>query len=188
MFSSRISQSGKKMQMSTYEKIFHLTLYGKLIMIIYVIHSPFQLPLQITSPLFFIQEEISGWREDLYTARKSAINLIGVISVSKVAPLWSLMKYFRAHILKSIFFNLCFNAYRDLNWGLLLMAHQCRQSVKKVKRTRETTNAVQLENYWCFHFYQSFQFLLVLIHPKLEFRMSEYKNTLYKFVVLQYLW
>ncbi|BBG94282.1 ARM repeat superfamily protein [Prunus dulcis] len=28
-------------------------------------------------------EEISGWREDLFTARKSAINLIGVISVSK---------------------------------------------------------------------------------------------------------
>ncbi|XP_024197726.1 importin beta-like SAD2 homolog isoform X2 [Rosa chinensis] len=28
-------------------------------------------------------EEISGWREDLFTARKSAINLLGVISVSK---------------------------------------------------------------------------------------------------------
>lgn len=34
--------------------------------------------------LFGIQEEISGWREDLFTARKSAINLLGVISVSKV--------------------------------------------------------------------------------------------------------
>lgn len=33
---------------------------------------------------FGIQEEISGWREDLFTARKSAINLLGVISVSKV--------------------------------------------------------------------------------------------------------
>lgn len=28
-------------------------------------------------------EEISGWREDLFTARKSAINLLGVISLSK---------------------------------------------------------------------------------------------------------
>ncbi|KAK9288905.1 hypothetical protein L1049_017374 [Liquidambar formosana] len=31
-------------------------------------------------------EEISGWREDLYTARKSAINLLGVISMSKGPP------------------------------------------------------------------------------------------------------
>jgi hypothetical protein len=85
MFSSRISQSGKKMQMSTYERIFHLTLYGKLIVltIFIVIHSPFR---PFTSPLVLEQEEISGWREDLFTARKSAINLLGVISVSKVTP------------------------------------------------------------------------------------------------------
>ncbi|KAJ4721925.1 importin beta-like SAD2-like [Melia azedarach] len=31
-------------------------------------------------------EEISGWREDLYTVRKSAINLLGVISISKGPP------------------------------------------------------------------------------------------------------
>ncbi|KAL5849056.1 hypothetical protein ACOSQ4_007069 [Xanthoceras sorbifolium] len=31
-------------------------------------------------------EEISGWREDLFTARKSAINLLGVISTSKGPP------------------------------------------------------------------------------------------------------
>ncbi|XP_057992891.1 uncharacterized protein LOC110632928 isoform X2 [Hevea brasiliensis] len=31
-------------------------------------------------------EEISGWREDLFTARKSAINLLGVISMSKGPP------------------------------------------------------------------------------------------------------
>ncbi|KAF3456470.1 hypothetical protein FNV43_RR01120 [Rhamnella rubrinervis] len=31
-------------------------------------------------------EEISGWREDLYTARKSAINLLGVMSMSKGPP------------------------------------------------------------------------------------------------------
>ncbi|XP_021751943.1 uncharacterized protein LOC110717528 [Chenopodium quinoa] len=31
-------------------------------------------------------EEISGWREDLYTARKSAMNLLGVISMSKGPP------------------------------------------------------------------------------------------------------
>lgn len=31
-----------------------------------------------------LQEEISGWREDLFTARKSALNLLGVIVISKV--------------------------------------------------------------------------------------------------------
>ncbi|TYI92538.1 hypothetical protein E1A91_D02G077100v1 [Gossypium mustelinum] len=31
-------------------------------------------------------EEISGWREDLFTARKSAINLLGVVSMSKGPP------------------------------------------------------------------------------------------------------
>lgn len=31
-----------------------------------------------------VQEEISGWREDLFTARKSATNLLGVIAMSKV--------------------------------------------------------------------------------------------------------
>ncbi|XP_057524952.1 importin beta-like SAD2 homolog isoform X3 [Amaranthus tricolor] len=31
-------------------------------------------------------EEISGWREDLFTARKSASNLLGVISMSKGPP------------------------------------------------------------------------------------------------------
>ncbi|KAF3635951.1 hypothetical protein FXO38_24406 [Capsicum annuum] len=31
----------------------------------------------------YIQEEISGFRDDLFTARKSALNLIGVISLSK---------------------------------------------------------------------------------------------------------
>jgi len=33
---------------------------------------------------FFWQDEISGWTEDLFTARKSAINLLGVIALSKV--------------------------------------------------------------------------------------------------------
>ncbi|KAJ6312263.1 hypothetical protein OIU77_013910 [Salix suchowensis] len=32
-------------------------------------------------------EEISGWREDLFTARKSAMNLLGVISLSKGPPM-----------------------------------------------------------------------------------------------------
>ncbi|KAL9352190.1 hypothetical protein Peur_054870 [Populus x canadensis] len=32
-------------------------------------------------------EEISGWREDLFTARKSAMNLLGVISTSKGPPM-----------------------------------------------------------------------------------------------------
>ncbi|XP_024986626.1 importin beta-like SAD2 [Cynara cardunculus var. scolymus] len=31
-------------------------------------------------------EEISGWREDLFTPRKSALNLLGVISISKGPP------------------------------------------------------------------------------------------------------
>ncbi|GKV06838.1 hypothetical protein SLEP1_g18666 [Rubroshorea leprosula] len=34
-------------------------------------------------------EEISGWREDLFTARKSALNLLGVISMSKGPPVGS---------------------------------------------------------------------------------------------------
>ncbi|KAF6156526.1 hypothetical protein GIB67_011327 [Kingdonia uniflora] len=32
-------------------------------------------------------EEISGWREDLFTVRKSAINLLGVIAMSKGPPM-----------------------------------------------------------------------------------------------------
>ncbi|XP_059632005.1 importin beta-like SAD2 homolog [Cornus florida] len=32
-------------------------------------------------------EEISGWREDLFTARKSALNLLGVIAMSKGPPM-----------------------------------------------------------------------------------------------------
>ncbi|XP_048129255.1 importin beta-like SAD2 isoform X2 [Rhodamnia argentea] len=34
-------------------------------------------------------EEFSGWREDLFTARKSAINLLGVMSMSKGPPMRS---------------------------------------------------------------------------------------------------
>ena len=41
-----------------------------------------------------MQDEISGWREDLFTARKSSINLLGVISMSKVALLYSLINVF----------------------------------------------------------------------------------------------
>ncbi|KAK9136588.1 hypothetical protein Sjap_007182 [Stephania japonica] len=32
-------------------------------------------------------DDISGWKEDLFTARKSAINLLGVISISKGPPM-----------------------------------------------------------------------------------------------------
>ncbi|KAK2358448.1 ARM repeat superfamily protein [Trifolium repens] len=32
-------------------------------------------------------DEVSGWREDLFTARKSAVNLLGVISMSKGPPM-----------------------------------------------------------------------------------------------------
>ncbi|KAL5537366.1 hypothetical protein UlMin_045412 [Ulmus minor] len=32
-------------------------------------------------------EDVSGWRDDLFTARKSAINLLGVISMSKGPPM-----------------------------------------------------------------------------------------------------
>ncbi|KVH89698.1 Armadillo-like helical [Cynara cardunculus var. scolymus] len=38
------------------------------------------------SVAFVWQEEISGWREDLFTPRKSALNLLGVISISKGPP------------------------------------------------------------------------------------------------------
>jgi len=34
-------------------------------------------------------DEISGWTEDLFTARKSAINLLGVIALSKGPPVAS---------------------------------------------------------------------------------------------------
>ncbi|KAG9144523.1 hypothetical protein Leryth_010748 [Lithospermum erythrorhizon] len=34
-------------------------------------------------------EEISGWREDLFTARKSALNLLGVIAISKGPPIFT---------------------------------------------------------------------------------------------------
>ncbi|KAJ4831317.1 hypothetical protein Tsubulata_044640, partial [Turnera subulata] len=34
-------------------------------------------------------DEISGWREDLFTARKSAMNLLGIISMSKGPPMGS---------------------------------------------------------------------------------------------------
>jgi hypothetical protein len=48
-----------------------------------------------------IQEEISGWREDLFTARKSAINLLGVISMSKVATSYSSANFFEPFLLIS---------------------------------------------------------------------------------------
>jgi hypothetical protein len=48
-----------------------------------------------------IQEEISGWREDLFTARKSAINLLGVISMSKVATWYSSVNVFERFLLIS---------------------------------------------------------------------------------------
>ncbi|ESQ48194.1 hypothetical protein EUTSA_v10019950mg [Eutrema salsugineum] len=37
-------------------------------------------------------EEISGWREDLFTARKSAMNLLGVLAMSKGPPVSSTNK------------------------------------------------------------------------------------------------
>lgn len=49
----------------------------------------------------YIQEEISGWREDLFTARKSAINLLGIISMSKVGTQYSLINLFTPYLLVS---------------------------------------------------------------------------------------
>ena len=48
-----------------------------------------------------MQDGISGWREDLFTARKSAINLLGVISMSKVALWYSLINVFEPLLLIS---------------------------------------------------------------------------------------
>lgn len=80
--SSRILQSGKKMQRSTCGKIFPLNLYALIsssLNIIYIFVISFE-----DIALNCVQEEFSGWREDLFTARKSSLNLLGIISISKV--------------------------------------------------------------------------------------------------------
>ncbi|KAF5464846.1 hypothetical protein F2P56_014895 [Juglans regia] len=46
-------------------------------------------------------EEISGWREDLFTARKSAMNLLGVISMSTVTTQYSSINVFEPSLLTS---------------------------------------------------------------------------------------
>lgn len=43
--------------------------------------------------IFVSQDEISGWAEDLFTARKSAINLLSVIAMSKVMTLDIFVSY-----------------------------------------------------------------------------------------------
>lgn len=43
--------------------------------------------------IFVSQDEISGWTEDLFTARKSAINLLSVIAMSKVMTLGIFVSY-----------------------------------------------------------------------------------------------
>lgn len=76
-----------------------------------------------------LQDEISGWREDLFTPRKSALNLLGVLSMSKVGIpekkcLQLLFTKFSMYI--------CLIACR----GLLLRLH-FHQNARKVKRTNE---------------------------------------------------
>ena len=83
-------QSGKKTQKSTCGRIFHLIWYEDNLLSLLVSSLVALLDFIVIS----MQEEISGWREDLFTARKSAINLLGVISMSKVS-----------------FPNSCFHAY-----------------------------------------------------------------------------
>lgn len=51
--------------------------------------------------IFVWQEEISGWREDLFTARKSAMNLLGVLAMSKVKKLRLLLTCFRYSFISS---------------------------------------------------------------------------------------
>ena len=74
--------------MSTYGRISHLTLYAYLLdrlQIPFVLISCLNVILQHAHVAPFpMQDEISGWAEDLFTARKSAINLLGVIAMSKV--------------------------------------------------------------------------------------------------------
>ena len=65
------------------------------------------------------------------------------------------------------------NSYRVHQWELLVMVLQLRQSGRKVKKARETTNAAQLGNCWSFHFCQSSPFHLKLMHPKVKFWTSE---------------
>lgn len=61
---------------------------------VFMIFDVIHLPFWPFTYFVFEQEEISGWRDDLFTARKSAINLLGVISMSKVTPMCSLMNIY----------------------------------------------------------------------------------------------
>lgn len=122
-----------------------------------------------------IQEEISGWREDLYTVRKSAINLLGVISISKVGTRYCFIK-FELYGLFELFSSLSFNAYRGLQREFQVMVLQLHPSVRKVKRASEIVCVVLWGSYWSFHFCQSFPFLVMLMHLILAFRKSEFKS------------
>lgn len=124
-------------------------------------------------PSFGIQEEISGWREDLFTARKSAINLLGVISISKVGTGLKSELY----ISSELSYRLFCNAYRGLQWERRVIILQLYPSVRKVKRASEIVCIVLWGSCWSFPFYQGFPFLVMLMHLILEFRKSEYENT-----------
>lgn len=104
---------------------------------------------------FYIQDEICGWREDLFTSRKSAVNLLGVISMSKVT--W--WKFTQLCPLVITVVHVVINFCRGHQWRLPLTVYQ--PNVKRVKRTKEATSAVLWGSYWCFLFCLNFPFLLI---------------------------
>jgi len=79
-----------------------------------------------------LQEEISGWKEDLFTARKSALNLLGVISMSKVVSNGQSFPAISCQISSYVFLEICRAPQGDP--GIILHFHQ---SVKKVTRAKE---------------------------------------------------
>lgn len=103
--------------------------------------------------IFVWQEEISGWREDLFTARKSAMNLLGVLAMSKVKKLRLLLTYFSYLFIGS--YRLWSISYRDHQYLLQIKLPQLHVSGRKVKRAEEITKDAWVI-YWCFHFCQSF--------------------------------
>lgn len=71
---------------------------------------------------------------------------------------------------------LSFGPCRALQWELPVMVLQLHQSAKKVKRTRDIISTVIWGSCLFFHFCQSFLFLPMQMHHKLELLMSEFLN------------
>ncbi|KAK3190206.1 hypothetical protein Dsin_029767 [Dipteronia sinensis] len=91
-------------------------------------------------------EEISGWREDLFTARKSAINLLGVISMSKFSIPCD-ANASDSRILKDAFclcaiISFCYHVNHGSYFGVL-MAYGGLQDFLREQKPEFTTNLVR---------------------------------------------